>query len=198
MPDAPPFPPSAEAPPPTCAALFRGFLGLSLMAFGGTLPLAHRILVEERKWIAEAEFADLLGLCQFLPGGNIMNLCASTGFRFRGVRGAVAASLGLLFFPSLIAIALASVYARWKEEPAVRHLFAGLAAAAAGLLVAMAVKLARPLFGDGGRPLAIGVALLGLGALAWLRFPLVLVLPALVPLGVAAAWWRRRAGKEAR
>ncbi|SDT90211.1 chromate transporter [Verrucomicrobium sp. GAS474] len=184
-----PSSPLASPPAPTCAALFRGFLLLSLMSFGGTLPLAHRVLVEERRWLTGAEFVDLLGLCQFLPGGNIVNLSAAIGFRFRGVRGAAASLLGLLAVPSLIAIGFATVYAHYKDDPRVRHLFAGLAAAAAGLLVSMAVKLARPLRG---KPPAIGVALIGLMALAVFRFPLAATLPALIPLGIAAAWWRER------
>jgi chromate transporter len=73
---------------PTTGALFRGFLALGLMGFGGVLPLARRMLVEERRWLSGAEFADLLGLCQFLPGGNVINLrspsaCASAARRGR-------------------------------------------------------------------------------------------------------------------
>src|SRR5580698_7949666 len=53
---------------PSTGVLFRGFLTLGLMGFGGVLPLARRMVVEDRQWMSAAEFADLLGLCQFLPG----------------------------------------------------------------------------------------------------------------------------------
>jgi len=53
--------PVSEAP--DCKALFTGFMQLGLMGFGGVLPLAHRIIVEDKKWIDEGKFTDLLGVC---------------------------------------------------------------------------------------------------------------------------------------
>ncbi|GAA5241235.1 hypothetical protein BMMON2_40570 [Burkholderia mallei] len=78
------------------ADLFAGFLGLGLISFGGALPFARRALVEERRWLSADEFTDLLGLCQFLPGGNVINLSVAVGMRFRGVPGAIAGLLGLV------------------------------------------------------------------------------------------------------
>jgi len=89
-------PPSSSLAPvpqdqvvPTSRELFLGFLGLGMTAFGGALPLAHRMVVERHRWLTEAEFVELLGLCQFLPGGNIINLSVALGMRFRGVKGAL-------------------------------------------------------------------------------------------------------------
>jgi chromate transporter len=65
---------AALAPAPTLREIFGGFLGLGLISFGGALPLARRALVEQRRWLTGTEFTDLLGLCQFLPGGNVINL----------------------------------------------------------------------------------------------------------------------------
>ena len=131
--------------PPTVAEIFIGFLTLGLTAFGGALPLARREIVERRKWLTSDEFVDLLGLCQFLPGGNVINLSVAVGMKFRGVAGALAGLLGLIVGPSLIVIGLGVLYQRTHQDPHIRHLFAGLAAAAAGLLVSMAIKVAWPL-----------------------------------------------------
>jgi len=90
--------------PPTVAEIFIGFLTLGLTAFGGALPLARREIVERRKWLSPDEFVDLLGLCQFLPGGNVINLSVAVGMKFRGVAGALAGLLGLIVGPSLIVI----------------------------------------------------------------------------------------------
>eukprot|EP01037_Dinobryon_pediforme_P038908 gene38908-47205_t len=87
---------------PTSKELFLGFLGLGMTAFGGALPLAHRMVVERHRWLTEEEFVELLGLCQFLPGGNIINLSVALGMRFRGVRGALASILGLIAVPSAV------------------------------------------------------------------------------------------------
>ena len=67
----------SPAPRPSTTALFVGFLNIGLMGFGGVLPMARRLLVEDKRWLTPAEFNELLALCQFLPGGNIMTLSAS-------------------------------------------------------------------------------------------------------------------------
>jgi hypothetical protein len=79
-----------EREPPSIGALFVGFLGLGLIGFGGVLPLARRMLVERKRWLTPDAFTELLGLCQFLPGGNIINLSVAVGLEFRGVGGAAA------------------------------------------------------------------------------------------------------------
>ncbi|WP_090871237.1 chromate transporter [Paraburkholderia diazotrophica] len=178
-PDAP-----EHAPAPTTREIFMGFLGLGLTSFGGALPLARRTIVEQRRWLTAAEFTDLLGLCQFLPGGNVINLSVALGMRFRGLHGALAGILGLIAGPSLVVIALGVIYERTQNDPHIRHLFAGLAAAAAGLLIAMAVKILLPLRHD---PRAATIAALGFVAIALLRFPLLPTMIVLTPLSIYMA-----------
>ena len=166
---------------PSIAGLFRGFLLLGLTGFGGVLPLARHMVVEQRRWMTGAEFTELLSLCQFLPGGNIINLSVAIGLHFRGIAGAAAAIAGLIAAPTAIVVALGVVYARFSHEPHVVHMFAGLAAAAAGLLVAMAVKLALPLRRS---TLAIAIALLVLVAIAAFHLPMVPTMVVMAPLSV--------------
>jgi chromate transporter len=180
---------SAEKTPasavPSVGALFMGFLGVGLMGFGGVLAIARRMLVEDRRWLTPAEFTDLLALCQFLPGGNIMNLSVAVGLRFRGWRGAAAAITGLMAAPCAIVIAIGIIYERFASEPAVGNLFAGLAAAAAGLLVASAAKIATPLRG---KPASIVLTVACFIAIAVFRTPLLPTMAVLAPLGILAAW----------
>jgi len=169
------------APPPTVKQLFFGFLGLGLTAFGGALPLAHRMIVDRHRWLNEAEFAELLGLCQFLPGGNIINLSVALGMRFRGVKGAFASIMGLIAAPSVIVILLGILYEHYQNDPHIKHLFAGLAAAAAGLLISMAVKIAMPLRKS--LPLAV-LAIICFVAIAILRWPLLWTMLAMTPISI--------------
>ncbi|MBN3791788.1 chromate transporter, partial [Burkholderia sp. Ac-20353] len=183
------IPPAGPAKHVGLAELFVGFLTLGLMSFGGALPFARRAIVDERKWLSADEFTDLLGLCQFLPGGNVINLSVAVGMRFRGVPGAFAGILGLIAGPTLVVVALGVLYAKTESDPHVRHLFAGLAAAAAGLLAAMAVKVAKPLRHARA---AAGIAALAFVAIAVLRMPLLTTMLVLTP---ASVWFaaRRRA-----
>ncbi|KFG92421.1 chromate transporter [Burkholderia paludis] len=183
-------PPAATPRRVGVAEVFTGFLSLGFMSFGGALPFARRIIVEERKWLSADEFTDLLGLCQFLPGGNVINLSVAVGMRFCGVAGAFAGILGLIACPTLVVVALGVLYAKTQNDPHVQHLFAGLAAAAAGLLVAMAVKVAKPL-----RHMraAAGIAALAFVAIALLRIPLLTAMLVLTPVSIWLASRRRDA-----
>jgi chromate transporter len=65
------------------AALFIAFLKVSLCSFGGGLVWPRRIAVEQRRWIKEEEFADILSLCQFMPGPNVVGLAVCVGAKLR-------------------------------------------------------------------------------------------------------------------
>lgn len=173
------------APRPTCLQLFMGFLGIGIMGFGGVLPLARRMLVEDKKWLGAEEFTDLLGLCQFLPGGNIINMSVAIGMKFRGWRGALSGIFGLTAVPTLFVIVLGVIYDQYRNDPHVQQLFAGLAAAAAGLLIALAVKLMLPILK---KPQALLIAVLLIVSVAFLRVPMLAAMLVLAPISVLLAW----------
>ncbi len=180
--------PFALAPPPSRQQLFVGFLMLGLVSFGGALPHARRAIVEKRRWLSPDDFVELLGLCQFLPGGNIINLSVAVGMKFRGVGGALAALLGMVAGPSMIVVLLGMIYEHTQDDPRVRHMFTGLAAAAAGLLVSMAVRIAMPVLRKArAAPAAAVIAALAFVAIALLRFPLVPTMLTLMPLSIYLA-----------
>jgi chromate transporter len=183
------MPDSSTAPthPRSAFDMFAGFLWVGLLGFGGVLPFARRMIVEQRRWLTVAEFTDLLALCQFLPGPNICNMTIALGRRFHGFAGAMASIIGLMGAPVLIAIGLGLVYARFGAIPAVAHLFAGLAAAASGLVLATAIKVGTPLRG---RLKALAIAAVAFALIAGLRTPL---LPTMLLLAPISVWLHRSA-----
>jgi chromate transporter len=82
----------------------------------------------------------------------------------------------------VIVVGLALLYERYASHPTVRQALVGLAAAASGLVVATALKIAAPLRTQ---PIGILVALVTLGAIAVARLPLPLVLVVVAPLSIA-------------
>jgi chromate transporter len=193
---SPAEPPVSETPvsealraPPGCSALFTGFLCLGLMGFGGVLPLARHMIVDEKRWLTADAFAEMLGLCQFLPGGNIINLSVAIGLEFRGVAGALSALMGLILGPTAVVIGLGVIYDRFRDDPHLQHLFAGLAAAAAGLLVATALKMLLPLRRNLAALTIVGLCFL---AIAVLRLPLLPSMAVLAPLSILTVKWSAR------
>jgi chromate transporter len=180
-----PEPRTKQATKLGCAQLFMGFFEAGILGFGGVLPVARRLIVDERKWLSQAAFNDLFSLCQFLPGANIVNFAFAFGARNRGLAGAAAAVAGLLAAPLAIVLCLAGLYNRYGGIAIVQHGLRGLAAAAAGLVMGTALKIAVPIF-RGPRQLGIAASVLGLVLLAHLSLPLTMLLT--LPLSIALSW----------
>jgi chromate transporter len=178
---------SAEVP--GLRELFLRFTQVSLSGFGGVMPFARRMLVEERRWLNAEEFTDVLSLCQLLPGPNIVNVAVCVGGRYHGIGGAAAAFAGLMTAPFFIIITLGALYTEYGHLPAVAALFRGISAAAAGLVVAMGLKMAasRRL-----RSAMAWFAVITFIGIALMRLPLVVFLLGAAPLSVAAAVWRAK------
>jgi chromate transporter len=172
------------APPRRLADLFLGFLSIGARAFGGVLPWAHRAIVEERRWLAEKDFAEVLALCQFLPGPNIANLSVVLGRRWFGFPGAAAGFLGLMALPFVWMLALAALYAEWATHPAVRAVVTGVGVAGGGLFAGTALKLGRPL---ASKPAAIALVAACFVSVGLLRVSLLAVLPIAVLLALLGA-----------
>lgn len=182
-----------DAPPATVVPgrldLFLGYLKIGLFGFGGVAAWARRVIVEERHWLTEREYAEILGLGQVLPGPNVGNAAVMIGRRFHGLAGALLATGGIYCAPLVILIALCLLYDRYGQLPAVAPAMAGIAAAAAGMVIGTAGKMAGKLQLA---PEAIVILLLATLAAAWLRLPLPLIVVLLAPLSIAASL--RRAG----
>ncbi|TMG77223.1 MAG: chromate transporter [Betaproteobacteria bacterium] len=103
-------------PPRSLTELFLGFLAIGARSFGGVLPWAYRTMVEERRWLTQADFAETIGLCQ-----------------------------GLMVLPFIWVMALGVLYLEWASYPVVRAVVTGVGATGAGLFIGTALKLGKAL-----------------------------------------------------
>jgi chromate transporter len=166
-------------------ALFTAFLTVSLCGIGGGgIVWARRIAVENRRWISDAEFADIVSLCQFMPGPNIVGIAVCVGARMRGAIGTIAALCGFLVIPWAVGFLLGVLYLEYAHVTVLRNILGGIAAAAAGLLITTGMRLLMP---HRRRPAAMLFAALAFGLIIFARLPLLAVLFGLVPLSIAVA-----------
>jgi chromate transporter len=161
-------------PPRNLRELFLGFFSIGARSFGGVMPWAHRVMVEERRWMTERDFVETIGLCQFLPGPNIGNASVVLGKRWFGLPGALVAFLGLFGPPFVWVMALAILYADVATNPVMRAIVTGVGAAGAGLFIGTAIKLARAL---AGKPAALALIVACFSSIALARVSLFVVLP---------------------
>jgi chromate transporter len=195
-----------------CWALFKVFSHMAMQGFGGVLPFAYRHLVERTQWLSAAEFGQLLSIAQLLPGPTICNLSVMVGQRYAGAAGGFSALAGLLLGPFFIVIALGAAYQGLAHHPLFVNAMRGMAAAASGLILATALKLAigmlrssapKPAQGEGGidvgrtlfwrrvvQAALLVAAFIGLGVA---KVGLITVVATLVPIGflLFAFVWRK-------
>lgn len=184
-------PSSKQHRPQSLKDIFFTFNALALQGFGGVLPVAQRVLVEKKSWLTQAQFVEMLSIGQILPGPNIVNLSLMVGDRYFGWRGALAALAGMLVVPLVIVLMLTALYAQFADNVVLSGALRGMGAVAAGLILSTGFKLLTTLKTNVlGLPVCLTLAALTLVAVAWLRWPLVWVLPGLGSAAMTGAWWR--------
>ncbi|QYE34618.1 chromate efflux transporter [Polymorphobacter sp. PAMC 29334] len=145
--------------------VFLAFLRLGLTSFGG--PVAHlgyfrRAFVG--RWLDEARFGEIVGLCSFLPGPTSSQVGVAIGLDRAGVKGALAAWLGFTLPSAILMISFAFI-ARSLHGPVATAAIHGLKLAAVAIVAQAVIGMARSLTPDL-RRLAIAVVAVAIVAVA--------------------------------
>ncbi|AOZ50407.1 chromate transporter [Chromobacterium vaccinii] len=125
--------------------LTRYFLKLGALGFGGPVALVgymHRDLVEQRGWIAEADYKEGLALAQIAPGPLAAQLAIYLGYVHYRVLGATAAGFAFVLPSFLMVLALGWAYQAFGGLPWMQAVFYGVGAAVIGIMAISAHKLA--------------------------------------------------------
>ena len=136
--------------PDPVSSIFAVFLRLGLTSFGG--PIAHlgyyrAEFVERRRWLSEAAFADLVALCQLLPGPASSQVSFAVGLSRGGLAGGVAAWLGFTL-PSALAMVLFAQGAVALTGPLGGGMLHGLQVVAVAVVAQAVWSMARSLSPD--------------------------------------------------
>jgi chromate transporter len=131
---------------PTLPELTRTFAGIGCLSFGGPaaqIALMHRVILDEKKWVGEADYLRALSFCMLLPGPEAMQLATWIGWRLHGVTGGLIAG-GLFVLPGAVVIlALSIVYATLGDVPLVAALFTGVQAAVIAIVIEALIRVSR-------------------------------------------------------
>jgi len=136
---------------PAAEVLFA-FAGLGVRCFGG--PVAHlgyfrTEFVQRRAWLDERQFADIVGLCQFLPGPASSQTGVAIGLLRGGALGGLAAWVGFTLPSALLMLGFSLVAWRIDAAPLGAGLLHGLQLAAVAIVAQAAWGMARVLCPDG-------------------------------------------------
>jgi len=176
--------PADRPRPASLPDLFVAFTLLALQGFGGVLAVVQRELVERKRWLTQDEFIEDWAVAQIMPGPNVVNLAMMVGARYFGLRGAMTALAGLVAVPLVLILLLATLHARFADNPYVEGALRGVAAVSAGLIAAAGLKLSSALARSPLPPAwCAAISALGFVLVALLKVPLVWVLLGLGGLG---------------
>jgi chromate transporter len=142
---------NAGSPAYTLYQLVGYALGLGTWGFGGPVALVgymHRDLVEQRKWISEAEYKEGLTLAQLMPGPLAAQLAIYLGFVHYGVIGATLVGVAFVLPSFFMVLALGWAYQQYGGLPWMQAAFYGVGPCVIGIIAISAYKLTRKTVGQ--------------------------------------------------
>ncbi|MFM7335174.1 MAG: chromate efflux transporter [Tabrizicola sp.] len=131
---------------PTLSDLTRTFARIGCLSFGGPaaqIAMMHRIILDEKRWVAEADYLRALSFCMLLPGPEAMQLATWIGWRMHGVTGGLIAG-GLFVLPgAVVVLALSLIYAAFGQVPVMVALFTGVQAAVIAIVIEALIRVSK-------------------------------------------------------
>ncbi|MBQ8871031.1 MAG: chromate transporter [Alphaproteobacteria bacterium] len=129
--------------------LFCSFFKIGLFTFGGgyaILPLLKSEVVEKQKWLTEDELLDYFSIGQCTPGIIAVNVATFSGYKLKGIIGAILTTFGIIC-PSIIIICLiASLLNLYIDNQTVEHALAGIRIGVCALISVLIFDMAKKIY----------------------------------------------------
>ncbi|MFZ5944359.1 MAG: chromate transporter [Bacillota bacterium] len=126
--------------------LFATFFKIGAFTFGGgyaMIPLIQCEICDNKCWVKEEDIVDILALAQTVPGAIAINSSTFVGYRIAGIKGALAATLGVILPSFLIILSLAGLLLKYGELEILEKMFAGIRAVVVALILGAVVKMKK-------------------------------------------------------
>lgn len=126
--------------------IFTSFAKIGAFTFGGgyaMIPIIQKNLVEKKKWIDEQDFLDVLAISQSAPGILAVNISIFLGYRLKGVKGSIVATLGSILPSFLMILIIAIFFSNYQHNPTVIKIFSGIRPVVVALIAAPVIGMAK-------------------------------------------------------
>jgi len=124
--------------------IFGVFSKIGAFTIGGgyaMIPIIEREMLK-RQWVAPEEIDDVVVLAQSAPGLLAVNMAIFAGYKIRGIRGSIAATIGAVLPSFIMILLIAMFFAAFRENQIVQRIFQGLRPVAIALILVPAVNMA--------------------------------------------------------
>ena len=175
--------------------LFLTFALIGATNIGGgiaMIPMFRREIVEKRAWLTEDEIADVFSVTQCLPGIIATNVAVLVGYKQAGVRGAIAAAIGMIAPSVALILIIASFIFQFSDIPVVAHAFAGLRVCVSVLILTAVIRLRKQASAD---KLSIAIFAAVFMAVMLTNLPIAILVIAAGLIGISISAVRKRAAK---
>ena len=177
--------------------IFGVFAKVGAFTIGGgyaMIPIIQREM-SSRGWIGDDELPDIIALAQSAPGILAVNMSIFAGYKLRGIKGSIVATLGSILPSFLTILLIAILFASFKDSPVVIRIFKGIRPVVAALIAVPMINMAL----KGNHTWwAWAISALTLVAVAFLKFSPIYILLVLIVLALAFTLYRERKEKEDR
>ena len=171
--------------------LFAVFAKIGAFTIGGgyaMIPIIQREM-SKRGWISDDELPDIVALSQSAPGVMAVNISIFAGYRLRGIKGSIAATLGSIMPSFLIIRAVAIFFSVFRDNPWVERAFKGIRPVVISLIAVPMINMARKSCTTWWKWL---LAVVSLVLVAFLNVSPIYILLVVIVLGFSATYYRER------
>lgn len=127
------------------------FFKIGLLTIGGgyaMLPMIEKEIVEKHQWSTDEEVMDSYALAQSIPGVIAVNTATLLGMKWKGITGAIAASLGVITPSMMIITIIAIFFAQFRQINEVANAFRGIRIAVLALLILSVYRMIKKILKD--------------------------------------------------
>ncbi len=124
--------------------IFGVFSKIGAFTIGGgyaMIPIIEREMLK-RQWVAPEEIDDVVVLAQSAPGLLAVNMAIFAGYKIRGIRGSIAATIGAVLPSFIMILLIAMFFTAFRENAIIQRIFQGLRPVAIALILVPAVNMA--------------------------------------------------------
>ncbi len=126
--------------------IFKSFAKIGAFTIGGgyaMIPIIQRDLVEKKKWIEEDDFLNILAISQSAPGLIAVNISIFLGYRLKGVKGSIVATLGSILPPFVIILIIAMFFTQFEDNKIVVNAFKGIRPVIVALIAVPVINMSK-------------------------------------------------------
>ena len=125
--------------------IFWVFTKIGAFTIGGGYAMIPLIQNEmsRRGWLSEEELPDIIALAQSAPGILAVNVAIFAGYRIRGLKGSIVATVGTALPSFFIILFIAALFSGYQDNPDVIRIFKGIRPVVISLIAVPMIKLAH-------------------------------------------------------